>query len=332
MQHRTYHHNWLSQYHLIFLFMVLCIISLLNGCSTVRKDGPPPYDVDVSNIPNAQPKVEKLSKYGNMPVYRVNGKNYYVMNNSKHYEAEGVASWYGTKFHRRNTSSGEKYDMLAMTAAHRTLPLPTYLEVTNKTNGRTVIVKVNDRGPFADNRLLDLSYAAAKKLGMIGHGTANVAVKAIDPIEYEHQHEEIHTNSFYIVRNQPSSSTMDNSPQLTENLINTSVTSLPTEKTHATFKAKQIAHYAKNNTVSKPATMLHNQVYLQVGAFSNKSYAEKLKKQLSPLVASSVKITEHGHPRKLYRVQIGPIKDKTTVAHINKQLKSIGLNGKMLFV
>ena len=104
MQHRTYQHNGPSQFHLIFLFIVLCVISLLNGCSTVSKDGPPPYDVDVSNIPNAQPKVEKLSKYGNMPVYRVNGKNYYVMNNSKHYQAEGVASWYG-QGHTSSTSA-----------------------------------------------------------------------------------------------------------------------------------------------------------------------------------------------------------------------------------
>ena len=111
-------------------------------------------------------------------------------------------------------------------------------------------------------------------------------------------------------------------PQVAENNVNTSAPSIPTEKTHSAFKAKQVAHYAKN----------HNHVYLQVGAFSNKSYAERLKKQLSPIIASSVKITELGHPRKLYRVQIGPIKDKTSVSQINKQLKSIGLNGKILFV
>ncbi|MBV8801756.1 MAG: septal ring lytic transglycosylase RlpA family protein, partial [Gammaproteobacteria bacterium] len=319
MQHRTHPTNWLSQLYLVFLFI---IISSLNGCSTVNKDGPPPYDVDVSHIPNAQPKVEKLSKYGNMPVYRVNGKNYYVMNNSKHYQAEGIASWYGTKFHKKNTSSGEKYDMLGMTAAHRTLPLPTYLEVTNKANGRSVIVKVNDRGPFAENRLLDLSYAAAKKLGMIGHGTADVAVKAIDPVEYQHQHEEIHTDSFYIVRNQsnsssdPSQTYFSNTPnpantpnqsQLAENSIEKthSISSISSAKTHSAFKAKQIAHYAKNNKSTK-VIATRNNVYLQVGAFSNKSYAEKLKKQLAPIVASSVKITELGKPRKLYRVQIGP--------------------------
>jgi len=323
--HSQTQHHLQTQLRFIFFFIVLCMLSLLNGCSTISKDGPPPYDVDVSKIPDAQPKVEKLSKYGNMPVYRINGKNYYVMNNSKHYEAEGIASWYGTKFHKKNTSSGEKYDMLAMTAAHRTLPLPTYLQVTNKANGRSVIVKVNDRGPFADDRLLDLSYAAAKKLGMIGHGTANVAVKAIDPIEYQHQHEEIQTNSFYIVRNQPHSSTA-NPSQLAENTVNTA------EKTHSAFKAAQITHYAKNNNASKQVLLSHNHVYLQVGAFSNKSHAERLKKQLSPIIASSIKITELAHPRKLYRVQIGPIKDKTTVSQINKQLKSIGLSGKILFV
>jgi rare lipoprotein A len=290
----------------LFFAIILSVIALLNGCSTVSKDGPPRYDIDVSKIPNAQPKVEQLSKYGNMPVYHVNGKNYYVMNNSKHYEAEGVASWYGTKFHKRNTSSGEKYDMLGMTAAHRTLPLPTYLEVTNKSNGRTVIVKVNDRGPFADNRILDLSYAAAKKLGMIGHGTADVKIKAIDPVEFAH-----------------------NKPQWTA----------PTEptqfaETHNAFKEKQLAHASKTTHLasSAPSPKTTSHVYLQVGAFSNKSYAQKLKKHLSSIVASSVQITERSGTKKLYRVQIGPIKDKTTVSQINKQLKSIGLNGKILFV
>src|SRR5262249_14569058 len=101
--------------HTVFYAIILFVFIWLSGCSTVKKDGPPPYDVDVSKIPNATPKVEQLSKYGNMPVYQVYGKNYYVMKSSKNYEAEGTASWYGTKFHKHNTSSGEKYDMLAMT-------------------------------------------------------------------------------------------------------------------------------------------------------------------------------------------------------------------------
>lgn len=163
---------------------VLIFLLFLNGCSTTTlKDGPPDCYVDVSKIHDATPCCEPYSKYGNMTCYRVAGKNYYVMKSAKHYKERGVASWYGRKFNKQRTSSGERYNMLGMTAAHKTLPLPTYVRVTNLTNGRKVIVKVNDRGPFAENRLIDLSYVAAKKLGMIGHGTATVEVEAIDPSE-----------------------------------------------------------------------------------------------------------------------------------------------------
>lgn len=169
----------LAQY--LRLITIILFMAILSSCSHVRKDGPPNYYVDETKIPNATPKVERLSKHGNMRFYWVFGKRYYTMRNSKNYHAVGTASWYGTKFHTRHTSSGEPYDMLAMTAAHKSLPLPTYVEVTNLKNKRKVIVKVNDRGPFESNRLIDLSYVAAKKLGMLGHGTATVRIKAIDP-------------------------------------------------------------------------------------------------------------------------------------------------------
>jgi len=162
------------------LFIIFSMV--LSGCSTMKRhDGAPDYYVDETKIPNAVPKVEPLAKNGNMPSYVVFGKRYYTMKSSKNYEAVGTASWYGTLFHSRSTSSGEPYDMLGMTAAHKTLPLPTYVEVTNLSNHRTIIVKVNDRGPFESNRIIDLSYVAAKKLGMLPHGTASVKIKAIDP-------------------------------------------------------------------------------------------------------------------------------------------------------
>jgi rare lipoprotein A len=165
----------------IMMFMVL-----LSSCSHMgRRDGPPNFYVDETKIPNAVPKPECPSKYGNMRVYRVNGKNYYPLRSSKHFSQVGVASWYGTQFHAQRTSSGERYNMLAMTAAHKTLPLPTYVQVTNLKNRRTIIVKVNDRGPFKSNRIIDLSYVAAKKLGMLGRGTATVRVTAIDPYRYK---------------------------------------------------------------------------------------------------------------------------------------------------
>lgn len=165
-------------------FTVMLLLTLLAGCSTTRRDGPPNFYVDETRVANAVPKPEPLAKYGNMPYYYVNGRRYKVMKSNKHFEQTGVASWYGTMFDSHRTSSGEKYDMLAMTAAHKTLPLPTYVEVTNLQNHRKIIVKVNDRGPFASNRIIDLSYVAAKKLGMLGRGTAHVRIKAIDPYLY----------------------------------------------------------------------------------------------------------------------------------------------------
>jgi rare lipoprotein A len=166
------------------------LILLLAGCATTPvkqpiKDGPLNYEVDVSNIPDASPKAEPRSRYGNPANYQVNGRSYRTLSSSKNYQERGIASWYGTKFHGQYTSSREPYNMLAMTAAHRTLPLPTYVKVTNLQNGNQVVVKVNDRGPFEANRLIDLSYAAAKKLGITQRGTGLVEVVAIDPIKPE---------------------------------------------------------------------------------------------------------------------------------------------------
>lgn len=173
-----------SYIYYLALTLAFMIILQLNGCSTIKHDGPPPYPVDVSKIPNAVPKVEPLSKYGNKSVYWVKGMPYRTLTSSKGFEERGIASWYGTLFHEHKTSSGERYNMLAMTAAHKTLPLPTYLQVTNLHNGKKIIVKVNDRGPFKSDRIIDLSYVAAKKLGMLPHGTALVDIKAIDPLTW----------------------------------------------------------------------------------------------------------------------------------------------------
>ncbi len=148
-------------------------------------DGPPPKDVDVANIPDAVPKVELITKAGNKSPYEVFGKTYEVLPSSHGFRQQGTASWYGNKFHGRNTSNGEAYSMYEMTAAHKTLPIPCYVRVTNLENGRSVIVRVNDRGPFHGDRIIDLSYVAAKKLGYSDRGTAKVAVEAIDPLKYQ---------------------------------------------------------------------------------------------------------------------------------------------------
>lgn len=144
-------------------------------------DGPPSQQVDVSDIADAVPQKTSRSKYGNPKSYVVFDKRYYVMPSAENYKERGIASWYGSKFHGKRTSSGEPYDMHAMTAAHKTLPLPTYVKVTNLRNNRQVILKVNDRGPFHENRIIDLSHTAAVKLGIKGTGTGLVEVEAIIP-------------------------------------------------------------------------------------------------------------------------------------------------------
>ena len=153
-------------------------LALLAGCATTPGDRAP-VQAPRSLPPDPVPREEPRSKYGNGPFYEVNGRRYQVMPSSHGYQERGVASWYGEKFHGRPTSSQEPYDMHGMTAAHKTLPLPTYVRVRNLANGKSVVVRVNDRGPFVDNRIIDLSYAAARKLDMIRDGTSLVEVTAI---------------------------------------------------------------------------------------------------------------------------------------------------------
>jgi rare lipoprotein A len=145
-----------------------------------ERDRGPSKDVDVSGVPDAVPRKEPKSRYGNPKSYVVFGKRYYTMNSSEGFSQRGIASWYGEKFHGRKTSSGEVYDMYKMTAAHKELPLPSYVRVINISNGREVVVRVNDRGPFHENRIIDLSYAAAKKLGIVAKGTGLVEIQILD--------------------------------------------------------------------------------------------------------------------------------------------------------
>lgn len=164
---------------------IMALCTLLNACATYHTptitDGPPDTQLDSSTIKNAQPKAEQKSRYGNPHSYVVNGKRYYVLPTAEGYKKRGIASWYGTKFHGQLTSTREAYNMYDMTAASPELPIPCYAKVTNLTNGRAIIVKINDRGPFAPNRIIDLSYAAATKLDITHHGTALVEVETIVP-------------------------------------------------------------------------------------------------------------------------------------------------------
>ncbi|WP_445945159.1 septal ring lytic transglycosylase RlpA family protein [Shewanella sp.] len=149
-----------------------------SGRYQMANDRAPANAPDVSKVPNAVPKYEPYSRQGNRD-YKVLGKNYSVLSHGKDFRQRGIASWYGSKFHGHLTSNGEVYDMYTMSAAHKTLPIPSYVKVRNEDNNREIIVRVNDRGPFHEGRVIDLSYAAAYKLGVLSTGTARVNLEAI---------------------------------------------------------------------------------------------------------------------------------------------------------
>lgn len=189
------HHSSLVTHH----FAIAAILAVaLSGCGTPTKrdttakppqrgggyyldDGPganPPANID--SIPDAVPRAEPVRSATSRP-YVVMGRSYTPMTALQPYKARGIASWYGRRYHGKQTSSGEIYDMYAMTAAHTTLPIPSYARVTNIANGKSVVVRINDRGPFIDDRLIDLSYTAAHKLGVLAGGSAMVEVETLIP-------------------------------------------------------------------------------------------------------------------------------------------------------
>lgn len=156
-----------------YSFITLFIALVLVGCGSTPK----------YNASGAIPKNEPPSKYGNPATYKALGKTYKIKNSSKGYKETGMASWYGKDFRGKRTSSGTSYNMHGYSAAHKTLPIPTYVKVTNLENHKSVIVRVDDRGPFVKGRIIDLSYQAAKDIGMIGKGTAKVRVEALPPYQ-----------------------------------------------------------------------------------------------------------------------------------------------------
>ncbi|PIE43097.1 MAG: septal ring lytic transglycosylase RlpA family lipoprotein [Gammaproteobacteria bacterium] len=166
----------------LFWFLV-CLGVVQNGCVqsryTLHQDGAPEGEFDASNVPDAVPRFEVRTIAGNKSPYTVNGKSYWIMDESVAYLERGIGSWYGRKFHGYRTSNGEVYNMYGMTAAHKTLPIPSYVRVTNLANGKVVVVRVNDRGPFHEGRIIDLSFAAAKKLGYSDKGVAQLEVELL---------------------------------------------------------------------------------------------------------------------------------------------------------
>lgn len=283
-------------------FFALCATVILASCSTSQsrysqpQDSAPQRPVDVSQVKDAVPRPEPRSRYGNPQSYVVNGKRYHTLTASKGYTERGIASWYGTKFHGHRTSSGEPYDMYQMSAAHKSLPLPTYARVTNLRNGKSVIVKINDRGPFHDNRLIDLSYAAASKLEILGEGTGLVEVKAIDPHQY--------------AKEQSRPSILASKPKVTQ------------PASQAPVGATPIA--ASPN----PA------VYLQVGAFLSRSNAERLQSKLTGLqMPAKLHISEGmSNEKRVFRVRIGPLDTIESVDQLTQLLVAQGIQSPSVVI
>ena len=252
--------------------------------------GVPPPPTDPFAIPDAIPKYEPRARGGNPPFYEVFGKRYFVMSSSLGYIERGVASWYGPGFHAERTSIGESYDMYGMTAAHKTLSLPTYVRVTNLLNNRSVIVRVNDRGPFVGNRIIDLSYTAAAKLDMLRKGTAFVEVRAIDPSA-----------------NPIAAVTPITSALLTAPAANAQTSSPP--------------------PTSAAPTPARAGLFVQAGAFTDRLNAERLASRLrkGPYDTVFVRESQSGG-RTLYRVRIGPVADVPAFDRTLKSLESAGVN------
>ncbi|WP_247254610.1 septal ring lytic transglycosylase RlpA family protein [Pseudomonas moorei] len=277
-----------------------------------HKDGAPWWDVDVSRIPDATPTLH-TGPYKANP-YTVLGKTYFPLQDSKTYVASGTASWYGTKFHGQNTANGEVYDLYGMSAAHKTLPLPSYVRVTNLDNNKSVILRVNDRGPFYSDRIIDLSYAAAKKLGYAEIGTARVKVEGIDPQQW------------WAAKGRPAP-LMLNEPQVAQNSAPTITASAgtveqwtPPPQQHAA--AVVPVQLEAKKSASSPAAGQ----YLQVGAFANPDAAELLRSKLSGMVSTPVFISSIvRNQQTLHRVRLGPIGSQGEIQQVQNSVRLANL-------
>jgi rare lipoprotein A len=278
-----------------------------------HRDGAPWWEVDISRIQDAIP-VPHDGRFKATP-YTLMGQTYYPLQDGRNYRATGTASWYGTKFHGQATANGELYDLYGMTAAHKTLPLPTYVRVTRLDTGQSIIVRVNDRGPFYSDRIIDLSFAAAKKLGFAETGTARVSVEGIDPHQW--QAENGHRVPMLMAGQAPVVSTQPASAPLSSSEIE--VYQPPLAQHAAPVLPSQL-------TATSPAGAASAGLFLQVGAFANPDAAELLKDKLSGLVSApafihSVTINQ----QILHRVRLGPIGSAAELQQISQSVRLANL-------
>jgi rare lipoprotein A len=295
---------------------------------------PPPAPIQppqgALEIPDAVPRYEPRSAYGNPPFYEVFGKRYFVLSSSADYVERGVASWYGPGFHKVRTSTGEIYDMYGMTAAHKTLPLPAYARVTNLQNGRSVVVRVNDRGPFVGNRIIDLSYTAAAKLDMLRDGTAMVEVRTVGPANATGN-----TGISVAAAGTPAgtapaapaaASPVPAPPAASSASGAPPPAAVPTPTQAIGAPPASVppgaAPIAPAPVTSAPAKAL----YVQAGAFADPANAERLAARLQGAGYGTVFIRDdYIAGRKLYRVRIGPVPDVPEFDRIVAALDQAGV-------
>nr|WP_306673941.1 septal ring lytic transglycosylase RlpA family protein [Tahibacter caeni] len=259
------------------------------------QDDGPREAVDVSRIEEPEPRNEPPSRYGNRTPYSVLGRSYEVLPTARGYVERGISSWYGNKFHGYMTSSFEPYDMYKFTAAHKSLPLPSWARVTNLENGKSVVVRINDRGPFHDNRLIDLSYAAAVKIGVWPKGTGLVEVRALMPGEAE---PEQRTATIAKTPPRPQPKTTPVSPR-------------------ATAPATAVADA---NATAQP------RIYLQIGAFGEQANADRAAQRVAAARLGDVRVVEASvNGRSVRRVRLGPLRDVDEADRLTQALRRLGL-------
>jgi rare lipoprotein A len=276
------------------------------------------------SVPDMVPRNEPRSRNGNPPFYDVMGRRYFVLSSSVGYVERGVASWYGPGFHQVRTSTGEPYDMYAMTAAHKTLPLPAYVRVTNLQNGRSIVVRVNDRGPFVGNRIIDLSYTAAAKLDMLRNGTAMVEVRSLEPVS---------ANTPLVAQGTTPNATPNASPTAAPTaapLIASPITAAAEAPSPAPAASADSAPPTASADLSSggiSTVPVPRALFIQAGAFSDPMNAERLLEKLRGGGYGHVFVRDNEiQGRRMYRVRIGPVPDVAEFDRIVAALERVGIS------
>ncbi len=295
-----------------YFYIISAAFFFLNvqGCSFYQgKDEGYRDPVKTSSIEGVIPKAEPRSRYGNPSSYVVFGKKYHVLKDSKGYRKRGLASWYGKKFHGRRTSSGETYDMHQLTAAHKTLPLPTYVNVRNLENGREMILRVNDRGPFHKGRIIDLSYAAAVKLGVYSKGVSEVEVEAIDVQDY--------VSSGLALRETSSSR---------RNVRSGHKSAVRNVGGGAGPRIRAADTTLPSSSAARAAGAAGKEFFIQVGAYQQQENAKKVVRELSKLKVDNVEINQKQTLGSIfYRIWIGPFTNRSDISNAVDRISKIGI-------